>query len=128
MSEIKVRRGSGKVSQIIDVGSHHLIADEPVSSGGEDTGPAPYDYLAIALGACTAITLRMYSQHKQWPLDDAEVTVTLNKDADSTKLNRSILLKGALDDTQKTRLLAVANQCPVHKTLSGKIEIVTNLL
>lgn len=128
MPEIKVHRGAGKVSQIVEVGVHRLVADEPVTNGGEDTGPTPHDFLAIALGTCTAITLRMYSQHKQWPLEDAEVSVTISKESDSTRLNRSIRFVGALDDAQKTRLLAVANQCPVHKTLSGKIDIVTNAL
>ncbi|MBL8018829.1 MAG: OsmC family protein [Leptospirales bacterium] len=128
MSEVKVHRGGGKVNQTVEVGVHRLVADEPVTNGGEDTGPAPHDFLAIALGTCTAITLRMYSQHKQWPLEDAEVTVTVSKESDSTRLNRTIRFVGDLDDAQKARLLAVANQCPVHKTLSGKIEIVTNAL
>lgn len=127
MSTVIVRHEQGKLRQEVVVGRHRLVADEPVANGGEDSGPNPFDYLATALGACTALTLRMYAQHKQWPLENAEVTVALEKAAEGILFNRTIALVGPLDDKQKERLLKVAEACPVHKALSGKIEIRTRL-
>ena len=127
MQVVKVHRNIGKLSQDISIGKHRLIADEPIDAGGEDRGPAPHDYLAAALASCTAITIRMYCLHKNWPLEDAEITVTLSKQGEITRLDRKIVLKGILEDEQKHRLIAVANSCPVHKTLHGKIEIETSL-
>src|SRR5882762_777963 len=119
MSIAVVRYEQGKLRQEIAVGRHHLVADEPVENGGEDSGPNPFDYLATALGACTALTLRMYAQHKKWPLENAEVTVALDKTAEGVLFNRTIALIGPLDGAQRERLLKVAESCPVHKTLSG---------
>ena len=128
MNTAKVFYEKGKFRQEILVGNHHLVADVKTGEGGEDAGPSPHDYLATALGACTAITLRMYAVRKSWPLENAEVTVTFNKEGVTSKLDRKIHLVGPLDDTQKERLLGIANQCPVHKTLTGKIEITTTLV
>jgi putative redox protein len=128
MSTAVVRHERGKLRQEITVGRHHLVADEPVANGGEDAGPNPFDYLATALGACTALTLRMYAQHKQWPLENAEVSVTLERTAEGILFDRTLALLGPLDEAQRARLLKVAESCPVHKALSGKIEIRTRLL
>ncbi len=128
MNSIRVQKASGKFQQEITVGRHRLIADVDLASGGEDAGPSPHDLLASALGACTAITVQMYAQRKAWPVENVDVTVTLDKEGEVTKLHRKIQLIGALDQQQRERLLAIANQCPVHKTLSGKIEIATSLV
>jgi putative redox protein len=104
-----------------------LIADEPLSKGGGDTGFAPQELLAASLAACTGATLRMYAIHKEWDLQDAEVHVTLDWDPETntTAINRSIKLTGNLDEKQLERLMRVAEACPVHKIISHPINIVT---
>jgi len=113
----------------ITVGGHHLLADEPTDAGGADVGPTPRDLLLAALGSCTAITLRMYAQRKQWPLQDVAVTLSYGDESEpgTTRIKRDISLTGALDQEQRERLLQIANMCPLHKILTGKIEIPTKL-
>ena len=119
------------------VGPHHLIADEPVAAGGQDTGPGPYDFLLTGLGACTSMTMRMYADRKSLPLD--RVTVTLKhskihaKDCEECEtregmldqIEREISIEGTLDAEQRTRLMEIADKCPVHRTLHSEIRIVT---
>ncbi|MBS1637279.1 MAG: OsmC family protein [Bacteroidetes bacterium] len=107
-----------------------LVADEPVSHGGEEKGFSPSGLLASSLGACTCITLRMYADRKQWPLDGVDVEVSLEWSAEKqqTNINRNITLMGALSDDQRERLLQIANQCPVHKMLSHPIHIQSQFL
>lgn len=112
-------------------GTHEWLADEPASAGGADAGPSPHELLLGSLGACTAITLRMYAARKQWPLEEIEVKLERNpggKPADgSTDIQRQITLHGALSAEQRTRLLEIANACPVHKTLINPIRITSAL-
>jgi len=128
----------GFVQEII-AGSHHLRSDEPASAGGTDTGPTPYDLLLAALGACTSMTMAMYARRKKWPLE--RVTVRLRhsrvhaedcascetQDSRLTVIDREIAVEGSLDDDQRARLVAIANRCPVHLTLSSRIDIRTTL-
>ena len=136
-----VVQGSAKgFAQAIKVGSHGLVADEPLASGGTDSGPNPYDLLIAALGACTSMTVSLYARRKQWPLDDVTVTLRHSKvhavDCENCEtksamidyIERTIALFGALSEEQRTRLLEIANKCPVHKTLTSKIEIETKLV
>jgi putative redox protein len=106
-----------------------IIADEPVEAGGKNLGFAPRELLASSLGACTAITLRMYANRKGWDLTDAKVAITFEWDAENSKsvIKRNIALFGTLDDTQRARLLTIANSCPIHKILTNPIEIETLL-
>jgi putative redox protein len=127
MHPVRVRYASGKLRQEIYIGRHHLMADEPIEVGGEDSGPSPFEFLASALGACTAITLRMYAQRKSWPLENVEVTVRVERSKDLTHFDREMRLLGDLTDEQRQRLLEIAERCPVHKALSGKIAIKTRL-
>ncbi|HEX5694667.1 MAG TPA: OsmC family protein [Arenimonas sp.] len=110
------------------VGHHHTVADEPVDAGGGDTGPAPTEILLSALGACTAMTLRMYAERKQWPLEGVEVKLDYaSRDKERTVITRTVELRGKLDDEQRERLLQIANACPVHRILTGTVEIPTTL-
>ena len=110
------------------VGQHHAVADEPIDLGGGDTGPAPDEIVLSALGACTAITLRMYAERKQWPLEGVDVDVAFaERGKEKNVLSRTVHLRGPLDDEQRQRLLQIANACPVHRILTGTVEVPTAL-
>ncbi|SEA06710.1 bifunctional alpha/beta hydrolase/OsmC family protein [Bizionia paragorgiae] len=121
-------------------GNHNLIADEPLSFGGNDFGPSPYDYVSAGLSACTAMTVQMYAKRKQWDLDNIEVHTSYSKthaedcancEENSAKIDtfkRTIKLTGHLDDKQIKRLLQIADKCPVHKTLHSVAQIITTLV
>lgn len=131
--------GDGKFAQNIRVGAHSLRADEPLSYGGMDTGPSPYGLLLAGLGACTAMTLRMYADQKKWPLEKAVVELRHEKihandcetcetrDGKVDRIERVIELMGPLDEAQRTKLLEIANKCPVHRTLHSEVVIPTRL-
>jgi putative redox protein len=109
--------------------TNEIIADEPMTSGGKDKGFSPTELLAASLTACTSITLRMYADRKEWDLEKVEVNVNIEKNAteNSTNIYREIKLFGNLTEEQKKRLLEIANQCPIHKTLTNPINIKTSL-
>lgn len=120
--------GLGRYQRTIHVGRHALIADEPVSAGGGDAGPAPIDYLLAALGACTSITLRMYAEIKKLPVTDIHVELTHEKieiegKGKTERIERTITLTGDLTPEQRTRMLEIANKCPMHRTLRSDIQI-----
>lgn len=106
-----------------------LIADEPLDKGGKDLGFSPKELLIAALAACTSATLRMYADRKQWDLQEVKIDLDLdrNDSENKTYINRKIQLIGNLDEDQRTRLLDIANKCPVHKILSNPIGIHTGL-
>lgn len=126
-----------KFNQTITVGPHHLVADEPVAAGGEDAGPGPYDYLLASLGACTSMTMRLYADRKSLPLDRVTVTLKHSKiyakdcaecetrDGMLDQIERDIRIDGALDAEQRRKLMEIADKCPVHRTLTSEIHIVT---
>ena len=128
--------GAGNYQNAVRAGRHRLLADEPRSVGGLDTGPSPYDCLLTALGACTSMTVRMYADLKQLPLTRVSVRLTHEKvhAEDSTSasgkadvLTRQISIEGALTDAQRQRLLEIANKCPVHRTLEGDLRVRSEL-
>lgn len=121
--------GNEKYRTELKAGSNTFIADEPEDKGGTDQGPAPGDLLAGALAACTAITLKMFAENKQWPLEHIHVEIKFDQEPgyESTVMDRKITLTGNLSEEQKERLLAVANKCPVHKTLTQSIFVNTSL-
>ena len=146
MSEAEIEAGlvlvretrAGKFQQEILTGPHHLLADEPLKVGGLDSGPGPYDFLLAALGACTSMTIRLYADFKKIPLENVSVRLNHEKkihskdceDCDSkvTKvdhIDRAITLEGTLDDSQRKRLIEIADKCPVHQTLHSRIDITT---
>jgi putative redox protein len=116
---------------LTDEGSHRWIADEPAANGGGARGPTPHELLLSALGACTAMTLRMYSARKGWALQQVEVVLRFTPDsapAEGTSLiERRIRLRGTLDAQQRERLLAIANKCPIHRVLTGEVRIESSL-
>jgi putative redox protein len=134
--------GIGKThAQRIQAGRHSLAADEPVPSGGTDTGPDPYALLLAALGACTSITLRMYADRKQWPLEGVTVRLSQQKihardcadcetkdDSRIDRITREIVLSGPLNAEQRQKLLEIADRCPVHRTLMGQKELATRIV
>ncbi|MEM6841130.1 MAG: bifunctional alpha/beta hydrolase/OsmC family protein [Bacteroidota bacterium] len=137
--QVVTRTGSKYTTEIM-AGQHALTADEPESVGGLDLGPSPYDLLAAGLGACTGMTLRMYANHKQWPLEEVIVHLKHQKIYDedcqncedpSKKIDlieRVVEVKGDLTDQQRERLREIADKCPVHKTLHASIKVDTTLM
>ena len=107
---------------------HLLLSDEPADVGGKNTGPPPGQFLQLSLASCTAITVRMYANRKQWPLEKVRVEVDSERQPNKTLFIRHIYLEGNLTEEQRKRLLQIANACPVHKTLTNPIEIDTKLI
>jgi putative redox protein len=128
---------NGKFQNTVAIGPHHLLADEPRAAGGDDSGPGPYDFLLTALGACKSMTMRLYADRKSFPLERA--TVTLNhskihardcaecetKEGMLDQIEVAIGLEGPLDADQRKRILEIADKCPVHRTLTSEIRILT---
>jgi putative redox protein len=127
LSEATVTGVSG-YAQAIASGGHVLNSDEPLKRGGTNTGPAPFDLMLSSLGACTAITLRMYSERKEWKLGTIDVKLRLLKQGeDPLRIERTISTTGPLDADQRTKLLEIADKTPVTKALSAGVKIETTL-
>jgi uncharacterized OsmC-like protein/alpha/beta superfamily hydrolase len=119
--------GEGRLDHDVVMGVHRLRADEPTEVGGLNTGPGPYDLLLASLGACTAMTVRLYADRKGWPLVSAEVNLDHRKQGGEDHIDRTVVLHGDLDETQRVRLMQIADRCPVHRTLHGTVHVVTTL-
>jgi putative redox protein len=131
--------GTGTFTQLIRAGRHLLTADEPESAGGNDKGPGPYDLVLAGLGACTTMTVRMYADRKNIPLEKVSVRLSHQrihaddcancetKDGKLDVIERELILKGDLDDTVRQKLVEIAEKCPVSRTLTGTIEVHTTL-
>lgn len=137
--DVVVHGNASGFAQEIVVGPHRLTGDEPVASGGTDTGPTPYDLLLASLGACTSMTVGLYARRKQWPLE--AVTVRLRharihaedcaecetREGMIDRIDVDVELAGRLTDEQRARLGEIAERCPVHRTLTSEIDIRTQL-
>lgn len=117
----------GIYSNDVKTSRHHLYTDEPVSLGSADIGPTPFEYLAAALGGCTTITLRMYTERKKWAVDHIACTVTMHRQDGQQVFVRELSVEGALEAAQRDRLIEIANKCPVHKVLSAGSKVETVL-
>jgi putative redox protein len=129
-----------KFQQDVFSDHHHWNADEPAQVGGKNSGPDPYEHLLAALGACTAMTIRMYATRKDIPLEHVEVSLShernyledasnvTEKNKNMESLIRKVQLFGPLNDAEKNRLMEIANRCPVHRTLHNDPQIITTLV
>lgn len=127
MAHVHASIGTTNYEVTLKAGRHQWRADEHAALGGMDAGPAPYEHLLAALGSCTAITLQMYAQRKQWPLIAVDVDLRHEKTGDQAAISRTLTLQGTLTDEQRARLLDIAQRTPVTLTLKGGIEIHTEL-
>ncbi|MGE0455973.1 MAG: OsmC family protein [Vicinamibacteria bacterium] len=123
----EIRLGPEDYKTTMKVRGHVFTADEPQDKGGLDTAPTPTEMLTAALGACTAITLRMYAKRKGWELGEVRVEVEYAQDGESRKAERRISFSGDLSEEQRARLLQIANACPVHKALTKGVEVASSL-
>jgi putative redox protein len=136
-NRVVTRTGNDGFRTEILANGHPLVSDEPLSVGGSNTGPSPYELIGAALGACTGMTLRMYADRRQWPLEGVEVRLEHSKshcddcaDAEDAQakidtVHREIRLEGELDEAQRSRLVEIADRCPVHRTLRSEVRITT---
>lgn len=133
MTETKIRtafiaeNGKSNFSVDMEVSGHKWQGDEPESDGGKNLGPAPYDTLLAALGECTSMTVRWYALKEKWPLEKVEVKLTHHKNAEKTDVfTKQVILYGAnLTETERAKLLEVADKCPVHRSLEKPAIITT---
>jgi len=127
-------------AQEIEIGSHELYADEPVSFGGTESGPSPYDLLLAALGSCTSMTIGFYARKRSWPLEKIIVSLRHSrihaadcedcetKEGKIDRIDLDIQLTGSLTDEQRAKLIEIAGKCPVHQTLTSEINIKTRVV
>jgi putative redox protein len=119
--------GTSNYTVSLVAGHHSLAADEGIAAGGKDAGPTPHELLCAALGACTAITLRMYAQRKEWPLRAVHVDVLMQTQGKDHTVTRRLRLTGELDEAQRARLADIAERTPVTLTLKQGVAITTVL-
>ena len=119
--------GDAKYVQRIRTGRHALLADAPAEEGGKDAGPSPTEYVMSGLGACTAMTLRMYAERKGWVLGTVTVNLELRQENGGRRIERSVSISAALDESQRARLAEICEKTPVTLLLKRGIEISTSL-
>ena len=128
MRKVISQFGEGPLQQKLSAGDLHFVSDQELAKGGSGTGPSPHEYLGAALAACTSMTLKMYAGRKDMKLENAIVTVDIQRAEDVETFSREIQLLGNLSPEEKERLLEIAHKCPIHKALAGQIQIKTQLV
>jgi putative redox protein len=127
MAQVRARIGETDYAVALTAGRHSWTADEPPPLGGRDAGPAPYDLLLAGLGACTAITLRMYAKRKQWTVRSVFVDLRFIREGQQARIERDIMIEGDVTDEQRARMLEIAEKTPVTLTIKGGTSIQTQL-
>ncbi|HKV15352.1 MAG TPA: OsmC family protein [Reyranella sp.] len=127
MAQATASIGTTNYETAVTTGHHRLRADEGPGLGGKDSGPGPYDLLVSALAACTAITLRMYAERKDWPVEAVHADVHFVRDGDKERIDRRLRIEGKVDEQQKKRMAEIAERTPVTLTLKRGLEIRTTL-
>ena len=120
--------GTVRYAARIDANGHQILADEPKSNGGANAGPGPYDLLLAALAACTAITLRMYADRKEWDVPSIRVDLSFHREGDAERIERKLTLEGSLSEEQRARMANIAERTPVTLTLKRGLAIHTELV
>lgn len=128
MTTVHVASNGSALGQDISIRQFQLTADEPPEIGGDDVGPAPTELLLASLGACKAITLRMYAARKGWDLQDVAVALASEQVGDRTLIQAELKVAGDLDTAQRQRLLEIADRCPVQRLLTGAVVVETRLV
>jgi putative redox protein len=127
MTSVQVSSNTSSLGQDVAIRQFHLQADEPPILGGDDAGPAPFEWVLAGLGACKAITLKMYAKRKAWALEQVVVNLNYAKVEEHHQIDVQLTLVGDLSPEQRQRLLDIADRCPVHKLLVSDVSIQTQL-
>ena len=122
------KAAAGAVATQLAIGPHYLIADVSRENGGDDLGPDPHELLDATLAACTALTMTLYAKRKGMRLANVKVSIDHDESDGVYRMRRDVKLIGELSADERTRLLDIANRCPVHRTLSGRFEIASRLV
>lgn len=128
MTVVRVASNDSRYGQNVTIRQFQLRADEPTTLGGDDAGPAPFEWILAGLGSCKAITLKMYAERKGWPLEQVAVDLTYSAQEGSPLITAHLTLTGDLTDEQRQRLLEISYRCPVHRFLAPSAHIQTQLI
>lgn len=124
MRSVAVQNGPGAFGVAASIGPHTLLLDEPVAEGGDDAGPTPREALLASLGACTSATVKLYARRKGWPIDDVVVELSLTAEpGKKARIDKRVIITGALDAEQLKRCYEIAGKCPVHKMLVEGVDL-----
>ena len=125
MTSVRVSSNASRFGQDVTIRQFQLVADEPPALGGQDAGPAPVEWVLAGLGACQAITLKMYAERKGWKLESVAVDLSYENQDNQHHIHAELTLEGELDEEQRQRLRAIADRCPVHRLLTSPVAIQT---
>lgn len=130
MAKVTAKISKEKYRTVISTDTHRFVTDEPMSLGGKDLGADPSELLSASLAACSVATMKMYADRKGWDMEEANVEVDFKKvvKTEATRFIKTISLKGNLDEEQKQKLYEIASKCPIHRLLTGSIEIDSEIL
>ena len=128
MTSVRVASNNSRYGQDVTIRQFQLTADEPPTLGGDDTGPAPFEWILVGLGSCKAITLKMYAERKGWNLERVTVDLTYESHEGDPFITAHLTLEGDLNDEQRQRLREISDRCPAHKLLTTPVPIQTQLV